>query len=1272
MENKLIKWEKEITPSTYSNFKQFHKHKKDIAIYSKCIISSKDTHIFFTCNECCYFSNSVYCIHCFDKEKHKNHYVSLVYSHTALCDCGNPLAIKQECWCEKHKYQSDFIEKPIFSDVETLENTITDIFHCISEACYNFSTIKPIKLLKKFTRWGSFYCDLVAKILFTGNWDECYFGKLCKSFCNMDPRVIEEINSFFLKLAHSKDFQEGFVLNLNNFLQVLVDLLHHNMLVPEILNILDISIQCFDDIDFIILNETNSSVVTNAFKIFNEVFQYSCRDQNSIVFVNHQPPIECDIHFFSPLIHLIENQKVFNFLIERKDFVSCLVDMIYDHANFLKIVREDEKQVNPNILHTIQVDSNIMIKQLINTFSKHLSNITVKLNENDILGIKVRNMKTKPLTKKNIDILKTIFTLIEGKLFNNFDIALKESSFNINIKYIQPYTDIFLIENPLVSLMVVSSALFVLRNEIEIDEFFQIIGLSQLEELAAMMASGLASIYQIRFGLFSKNDDFIKIYSLFFETYNDLLPGLQFLLSAKSINQGRIVAIMAESFGIQFWKNTPIDDPIDCQRWTNVITALIRIFIHIASFNTYFGFLNEKETIQSIIANLINDKQGRKSLIGLCQKFFKNVMPKLDENFKMMVDVRKCQNGVKYSLKPEYDNLVCIFSQFITFQYFSTLLYEFIESNKGKLPFIPQIRHHHLYSNLLSFLQTSELQELIHCILSIISLHSEKSSISLIHSLFYLVRIILRESNTDGDIEKRYVNSGLINLLIQNIKSLDNGILYLQNFLTECQSNYPIISDELQKEISNLTSAERKSKRKIDKSQILNQFINAQKEFENKNFDDLISLEKAEPDSFTCAYCSEPFDDSKELYGILICLFKSNILSKIESIIADDTIERYPPTCQIRVCGHWAHLRCFEAHNNDKYKRCPLDRIRANSILPVFSGDEPNTLIQEGLHNFFKFMLQQCEVSVQQTLAYNIALIEVLARQNPTSIDDKRTILGLIHFLRAAFFIESIPIKETNDPFVELTYNFCSSKTNFSSLNDFYQILLKNYWRLVAMSAALQPEDIQTSIFEVYARRASLLEQIALNSNSSFALPTLSEFIEAHNLNNPLDEIRNVVTDYEKVAFLAPNRIFTFKNLEQSFTDYFLNPKYKNYLRIPNIEFCRCLFCGKLCFSNLFDFPTTSKPKGVEDVIKHHYKCSSSIFTPFLYLTGRKATYIIIFNNDFLSMYSYGTFYTDEFGEANKGLFDASILTLDRYRVTEFIEKMLTGELKRLEEDKYL
>ena len=192
--------------------------------------------------------------------------------------------------------------------------------------------------------------------------------------------------------------------------------------------------------------------------------------------------------------------------------------------------------------------------------------------------------------------------------------------------------------------MVVSSALFVLRNEIEIDEFFQIIGLSQLEELAAMMASGLASIYQIRFGLFSKNDDFIKIYSLFFETYNDLLPGLQFLLSAKSINQGRIVAIMAESFGIQFWKNTPIDDPIDCQRWTNVITALIRIFIHIASFNTYFGFLNEKETIQSIIANLINDKQGRKSLIGLCQKFFKNVMPKLDENFKMMVDVRKCQN----------------------------------------------------------------------------------------------------------------------------------------------------------------------------------------------------------------------------------------------------------------------------------------------------------------------------------------------------------------------------------------------------------------------------------------------------------------------------------------------------------------------------------------------------------------------------------------------------------------------------------------------------
>ncbi|KAH0788564.1 Zinc finger in N-recognin family protein [Histomonas meleagridis] len=219
--------------------------------------------------------------------------------------------------------------------------------------------------------------------------------------------------------------------------------------------------------------------------------------------------------------------------------------------------------------------------------------------------------------------------------------------------------------------------------------------------------------------------------------------------------------------------------------------------------------------------------------------------------------------------------------------------------------------------------------------------------------------------------------------------------------------------------------------KRIDRSAILAKFQKQLNAFADANSNELATFDSASPNSFTCAFCSESFNDNEEPYGIISTIYRTGILSKIEQIIAHDSIPRYPITCRVQTCGHWAHIKCFNSGNenvvyllalNESIKQCPMDRTTCNTIIPVF--ENLNTQIEQEIERISSEIISLCGVSIAQTVAYNIALLEVLNRTEPKCIDDKKMILALIHLIRIAFSVKDNNVSDTSDPFALFAIDF--------------------------------------------------------------------------------------------------------------------------------------------------------------------------------------------------------------------------------------------------------
>ncbi|OHT14412.1 hypothetical protein TRFO_15189 [Tritrichomonas foetus] len=1272
----LRKWKNSITPSDYPDFDTFNKHQQDIAYFSRCSNNHTDTNMFFNCTECCRTSNSVYCINCFSESDHENHHVTIIYTNQAVCDCGDPFAIRRDCWCSHHKKDPEF-DIPTYEYILQFKNTISDVFSYLSISEKKSSFPQAINFISEFVNWGTFYCDLIAEVLFDGDWHDSFFGKICRTYDTISPQNFECFNNFLLRIITSKYSKRGYTKFFYELAKISMLVFTDSKFIPDFLDILEHSTQCVMDSDYIISLQKNDSIITNLLNLYADIYELPCfYDEKGFTFNNNNYHGNLLFLLLDSISHFFELPTVFNSIIHDADFIKAMARLAKKNSEIALIIRKDgEKEEFSNYLYHFHFSNLTTVYNIICDFAYHLPLITSDLKEDDNLYLnEAFQSPIKTIDQSHLKTLDQLFAILYEYLDPFLEIPEKPTLFNSMSKYIQPYDEQFTIDHPLAVLFTASAGCFSLYNNSDPEDIFLRIGFTKFEELAAIFISNLSGKYQIINDLFLKNNDSLKFFGLNYECIGASLSSLQLCFSI-SPDPGSLVINSTESFGFRKWLDASIDDVEECLRWTNMMTSLLRMFICLSCSDNFFDFCLSEKVVQKLIANLVFLKIPREDIIRRAKMVVFDNQKIIDKVINDLIDVKFENNKSRFYLKPEYEDLVDIFSNYLTLHEFNKLLANEIEKHKGGLFHLVPNDPPPSLEKLKEYLFTEQLRDVIKQILIMASQCNEKSTISLILTLFSLVRLILLESNDPSSIENAFITSDIINLLIKVIRQLENGTTYLLNFNNECQQRYPNIASIVKTEIQGDLKEKNKNRPKIDRSLILKQFSQAQNAFADKNSEDLSTIESAVPQSFTCAFCGESFnDDSEDTYGILSNLFNSNLLSKIEALIANDSIERYQPTYQIKVCGHWAHNHCFEEGRanpelefqlRETIKQCPIDRTGANIIIPVFSGNEPSEKCLEVLQQFSESAFAARELSLSHCIAYNIALIEVLARQNPTAIDDKRTLLGLIHLIRASFFIDSIKA-ETNDPFVKFTQEFCANG-NFSKAKEVFNELLPVFWNEIAKSAKIQPKEIRLSIFEAYIRRISLLEQIALSPNLAIMLPTITEFVESHDLSSPSIAMQNVTVDLENVSFLAPCLKYEMIKLKENYTDYFLQPKYYDYFKNPHLDFCLCLLCGKLCYIQKYPpLQTPNEPEGGELLYNHIMKCSCLSCGPFMFLTGEYASAIRVYDSDFdYQWLDYGSFYVDKYGDYNIGLQKGEILHLDKHKQTVFIEEMLTGEIRR-------
>lgn len=1281
--NKIIKkWEKEITPPNYSNFEEFDQYQKDHAKFNKCYVSQQESSIFFHCHECCKLANGLYCVYCFNRSNHTDHHISVMYVDDAFCDCGDPKFIKKDSWCSLHNHPEEKIQFPDEEFRTLLENNIKEVFEFAIKNIDKESFSDSLLFLLNISEWGSIYIDLISKILYNGNWENSFYGQIFSNYNTLSNPNIEQFRRFLLKLVVSPTFKRGFISFIIDTLNVLSLVYKQSNYPKSFLDIVDFSFQCFVDGKLNIELQKSQSFFTRMIAFLIEVY-------SNLPFISEGkyviPYFYCwDFHYLcsSIISSVINNPLMFKYIIYQQDCLKVIAKFLMINSSNIRLSREtgDEKITSTDI-HLNQIKNILAFRSIYEYFALNFPTLTVDFDE-DINYIDVLKLPKQLLNDSFISTVNQFFTIFTDELDNLINFEAKPNSFNSKSFFIQPYTEEFIIDHPLAKLIISCATCFSIYNSSDLYSIFERIGFKKFDQLAAIFASCESSKCQIISNLFPKNDDILVYLARRIEHFSFfVLPALQSILSIKSqINggsSGDIVIIIAESFGLPIWEE--VTDPDDSQRWTNVISSMLRLFINLSCNDNIFNFLLDHEKVRNMIIDYIYS--GQDSRIQIVERIneFTYDIDFINEEFEKVVDIRVDIQGSHFTLKPEFDDTSSVFSPYLFLDEFNNMLSYEITNHKGRLMRLKRFDPPNALRGLKSYLQTDELKTVIHRILTTTLKCNNKFSIACSHTLFSLIRLILIESENPSETEDNYIESDIIQMLIQLVKKLENGVLYLQNFIYECKSNnYNKISEIVEKEIQeDVIKSKKKNRPKIDKSKILQQFANQQNDFATKNEDELKTVENSSPSSFNCVICQEPFNSDKP-YGILVNLFKTTLLNKIEATISDDCLDRYPTLCQMRVCGHWSHQDCFDDNSNFTIeyflngmgKKCPLDRTYSNAIIPAFNGDEPDEKWKEAFQKLSDQIVHVCDASAQQCLAYNIGLIEVLARMIPKFIDDKRNLLGIIHLLRACFFIEpSMQLIEPADPFVRFTYEFCSGG-NLKDAQKKFNSMLPGFWSNLIMSVSMYDSDQRISMAETYIRRISLLEQIAFNSDSdTFMLPTVSEFIGSHQLTTIENEMKNVHVDIEKVSFLSPCLPYTFPNLKEIFTDYILNSKIIQENQHTKVEFCQCLLCGKMCYIRRFIDSYQSENLRVENIADHFLKCTQNLCSPILFLTGELATVVCIFDGDFVNEHICNSIYTDKFGDESIGLKGGNMLFLNKYRVAKLFEDLVTGEIRRKLED---
>lgn len=1250
-------FQKKLTPSRFSTFDEFHKYQKANAKFSRCIVTSP---LFFHCENCCKKDNAIICVNCFDKSEHVGHDVSLIFSNKAFCDCGDDEFICPEKHCKKHRN--------VDANVNVDQRDLNAFKNCVRKLCELLSSESIAKnnkefeaiihFLKKLIKWGTFYLDVISDILIDGEWDNTFLNKILTVIDPFNIEVSNAFSNFCFSIVTSKKFQNGCTKFVNEIIQLLKRKFLLNINTDnayfQALKIYHLFMSSsFVDI------ELEKQTIACTFQILKEIIlQCIVVDENrQISFCVYDFSI-IDI-FFSIVRCVFEYPSIFLNSISTKNS-----NAIKEIINFVKMdnliltIKRKEGEHELYDSHNYQkyiIFHRLLYCNIIHYVAPIFGLLSTNFNCPEFLIIPFE-LETKLLSENDYEIIENTALLLFDPLKQRMESINEYHSilFKMSFPLIDPFKEYFQLSYPLIDFINVFLTYTSLHNNIDPKIILQKIGFSEFDKLNAITASIVAGNSLINCDFFLANEQALSDVAKILEYDLDKISALQ--ISAQITDDPeKFVAILTESFGILHWENVDKTDRVECERWTNSITLLCRLFVIISSDIIFSGYKSSRFITDLIIQYIYF---GINTVNSINRKLSKLKIEK-EELYKVLLkvaDFHQNINEATLTLKNEYADKPNDFLYINSSSFFKKIG----ESHKETLLILPKNEFPECFSRVKSFLKTNSMLLLIN---KILSAPNEITSYSLKRIVFALVRFIIQEFPETGEL---FVNDGIIDLLIKNILSIENGRKLLESFLQEVielPKIYELINIRLQ------SSAQTKTQKKIDQKSILKKFKEMQNSFANSNSKELSKILNDDSDSKTCVFCGEPFDDI-EPYGLLADIYKSNILSKVEKIIANDSLERYQTTCKINTCGHLAHFKCFvsdELINNnlnigfsENAQNCPLDRQMFNTIIPYCNEVSiKNAFLQEIL-NFIDNIFLLCDISICQTIAYNISLIEILSRTNPKCLHDKRIFLGIIYLIRIAIFFDNQCVSETSDIFSLFTIELfkCS---NLENCKESFPELIKKFWKLFANSASVQTPELQISCFEVFVRRVSLLYQITFHSDETITLPTINEFIEQFSLSSPSDVLKDACPLINEITFVTPFKEFYFPNLCENFIDY-LDHKLVKFLKNENFIFAKCMFCGKICcIKNKTDIKNSDLK--VDDLFDHFYKCTELTVILFLILNGEDATTVRIFDADFGS-YDFGPIYYDKFGDSDIGLYKNNALTLNKLRVKKLIETLLKGEYR--------
>lgn len=1260
-------------------FAQLHQQMIESAHFDRCTMSGQDCNLYMYCETCCKDQSALYCLKCFQQSDHTGHRVSLYCNDASGCDCGNQRVIDRCHWCTTHREVVPFTPPPD-EELKLLTTVFSAVFTALSKvATQDTKFPKLIDFLLLFTKWGSFYSRLLTKLFFDSSSGQSPFACVAQD-CPMIPVNCEKWKTFCYKIVTTDEFVEGFLRHFSSLFDGCTRLIRKSMfdrysVCNEYVEILGLLAHCLYASDLVVEFDQKEGLLKSLMCSLKACFERNNDDELAWVrslLLNRCLPMS--MNCFSIVSLIFEVPWVMQAMLKgehAKEFLSDFVDFLADCNGIPPIQRQQGDKEDDTELFMLALEHHLEVLEAGYSISVNISLLSTDLQKDSDLFRAIAD-HARPLIESEEKIALSWCEILFERIKPCFGgINARGTFFGKELPIIDPWIDVFSFGNAVRETFANTVMQFCIRNSIHVGTMLSRLSVSEIDllNLSALVLAQLAGCAQASSGLFARNDSSIAYFAEIRCFIHTLAIFTIQIVLASSKQPGDVIAQAATAFGISRWRSDDVHDPSDCVNWTSVVITFLRLCIELICTTQNHAF--EPAGNERVVSHLLFFGHSSRTEIGK-RTNMKSIA--LAECLQKLANcVPDTAHGSKFSLKPEYYDQVSVFYELSSRRQFTQKISEEIEHGKGKLLNLMPIETPPALEGLERYLFTDELRLVMESIMSKANECESKSSTVLTVTALSLFRIILMKAEARDFNEDNYVN--LLKMIMQAGKAVPCGVQMLRNFKNEISETYPILSEIIGQEIEQELGTIQKRPR-LRPQDILKQFSAAQASFAEKNKTELETIDA--PSSRRCTFCEEPLDDIGDAYGYMIHLDKTNLLSSAERAIAGDHIERYPVGCRIRICGHMAHRKCLDEGIvapimaeavNQRCKQCPLDRGHVNSLIPVFSGENPRRVSYHEAGQLLDDNVSSlCGLSLPQCLAYNISMLELLSRTDPSALDDTLSTVGLIHLARYLLRVVDRSYKEIEPGacdrfgFLSLVFFRTADPSNWKLvLNE----LLPTSWEEI--TGSVNPDDPDLSVFDVFVRRVYLLEKICSGNCESLSYPSCAEFCEMHNLRSVEDLMKNH-SNWLGFSFFAPLKPLTFVGLHESFTDFFLDPKL-NALPFQSVSFAMCLMCGELCYipSPKLDH---KKVPGVFDVAEHIHRCGRHGPTPILFLTGQMASSVHVCDNEFLCVYDYDSIYTDIFGCSDIGLAQGFVLTLNHERVHNLVRMMLDGEITRRMEAK--